>query len=154
MTELRHFQNEPRADPAKLKALVIDDQELNRRVMSLLLREFGCSATLAASGDEGVQFAAAARFDVIFMDLNMPGIDGDETTRRIRKAGASRSVFVVRWTTETDLWLDPGLYDAKAPKPITLQALNQVISEAARRCHGPRLRPRDRLAASPRGARP
>jgi two-component system sensor histidine kinase BarA len=133
MAETRHLDVEPEADVVKLKALVVDDQELNRRVMNILLREFGCCATLATSGEEAIEYASAATFDVIFMDLNMPGLDGDETARRIRAAGASKHTFIVRWTTESAAWLDPGLYDGQAPKPITVQALAQLVSETSRR---------------------
>jgi len=129
MAESRHIDVQPRCDARVLKALVVDDQEVNRRVMNLLLQEFGCSATLAASGDEGVDLAGAATFDVIFMDLNMPGLDGDATSRRIRAAGASRCAYIVRWTTELVSWLDGGLYDDQAAKPITLSALARVIAE-------------------------
>jgi len=131
MTELRHSDIEPLAE--RLKVLVVDDHELNRRVMNLLLVEFGCGATFAACGDEGVELAAMQRFDLIFMDLNMPGLDGDEATRLIRAAGASKATFIVRWTTEASLRLDPGLYDGHAPKPIQLPALAQILIEAARR---------------------
>jgi CheY-like chemotaxis protein len=129
MAESRHFESQRRCDAPALRALVVDDQELNRRVMNLLLQEFGCSATLAACGEEAVEFAGGAAFDVIFMDLNMPGLDGDATTRRIRAAGASRSAYIVRWTTELVSWLDCGLYDDHAPKPITLVGLGRVIAE-------------------------
>ena len=129
MAESRHLDAEPQPDPVRLKALVVDDQELNRRVMNILLREFGCCATLAASGEEGVEYAAGARFDIIFMDLNMPGLDGDAATRRIRAGGASRRAYIVRWTTEPVSWLEAGLYDNEASKPITLPALARVIAE-------------------------
>jgi CheY-like chemotaxis protein len=131
MTELRHSDIEPLAE--QLKVLVVDDHELNRRVMQMLLAEFGCGASFAACGDEGAELAASARFDLIFMDLNMPGLDGDEATRLIRASGESRSTFIVRWTTEASLRLDPGLYDGHAPKPIQIPALAQIIAEAARR---------------------
>jgi CheY-like chemotaxis protein len=133
MTALRYPGIELEPDAVDLKVLVVDDQELNRRVMNILLKEFGCCATLAASGEEAVELAAATRFDVIFMDLNMPSMDGDEAVRLIRAAGASRLEFVVRWTTEAALWLDPGLYDAQAPKPINVPALALVVGEAIRR---------------------
>jgi len=129
MAESHHIEIQPRCDAPALKALVVDDQELNRRVMNLLLHEFGCSATLAACGEEAVEFAAAGVFDIVFMDLNMPGLDGDATTRRIRAAGASKSAYIVRWTTELVSWLDCGLYDDQAPKPITLAGLGRVIAE-------------------------
>jgi CheY-like chemotaxis protein len=129
MAESRHIDVQPRCDAPSLRALVVDDQELNRRVMNLLLQEFGCSATLAACGEEAIEFAGAGAFDVIFMDLNMPGLDGDATTRRIRAAGASKAAYIVRWTTELVSWLDHGLYDDDAAKPITMPALGRVISE-------------------------
>ncbi|HXQ14173.1 MAG TPA: response regulator [Caulobacteraceae bacterium] len=130
MTEPRYVEIQRRCDAPPLKALVVDDQELNRRVMNLLLQECGCSATLASCGEEAIDYAAAGGFDVIFMDLNMPGLDGDATTRRIRAAGASEAAYIVRWTTEPVSWLDGGLYDDQANKPITLPALARVIAEA------------------------
>jgi CheY-like chemotaxis protein len=132
------------AEAVDLKLLVVDDQELNRRVMRILLLELGCQATMADSGEEAVAIAAATRFDLILIDLNMPGMDGDEAARLIRAAGASRRQYIVRWTTEAGLWLDPGLYDGQAPKPINVSALAQVLAEAIRR--------RGNMPASPRFA--
>jgi CheY-like chemotaxis protein len=129
MAEPRHIEIERRCEARALKTLVVDDQELNRRVMNLLLQECGCVATLAACGEEAIDYAAAGGFDVIFMDLNMPGLDGDATTRRIRAAGASKASYIVRWTTEPVSWLDGGLYDDQVDKPITLPALARVIAE-------------------------
>ena len=130
MAESRHIEIERRCDAPVLKALVVDDQEINRRVMSILLQEFGCVATLAACGEEAIDYAGAGGFDVIFMDLNMPGPDGDATTRRIRADGASKAAFIVRWTTELVSWLDVGLYDDQVTKPITVPALPRVVGEA------------------------
>ena len=141
MAEPRHLDIQSRCDAPALKALVVDDQELNRRVMNLLLQECCCSATLASCGEEAIDFAAAGGFDVIFMDLNMPGLDGDATTRRIRAAGASKAAYIVRWTTEPVSWLDGGLYDDQASKPITLPGLARVVAEVrwrASRDVGPR----------------
>jgi two-component system, sensor histidine kinase len=133
MTELRYRETERPPLTERLEVLVVDDHELNRRVMKLLLHEFDCHASFAACGDEGIDQAATQAFDLILMDLNMPGIDGDEATRSIRAAGASRGAFIVRWTTEASIRLDPALYDAQAPKPIQFPALAQIIDDAARR---------------------
>jgi CheY-like chemotaxis protein len=132
----RHPRIEPRPEAADLKVLVVDDHEANRRIMHILLAELGCRPVLAACGEEAVDYAAEEAFDLIVMDVNMPGIDGDEATRAIRAQGASKDAFVVRWTTEV-VRFGPGLYDSVAPKPMTVPALAAILSEAYRRAVGP-----------------
>jgi len=132
----RHPRIEPRPEAADLKVLVVDDHEANRRIMHILLSELGCRPVLAACGEEAVDYAAEDAFDLIVMDVNMPGIDGDEATRMIRAQGASKDAFVVRWTTEV-VRFGPGLYDSVAPKPMTAPALAEILSEAYRRAVGP-----------------
>jgi DNA-binding NtrC family response regulator len=128
----RHPDIWPQPEAADLKVLVVDDHEANLRIMHILLAEFGCRAVLAACGEEAVEHAEAQPFDLIVMDLNMPGMDGDEATRLIRESGASKGAFVVRWTTEF-VRFGPGLYDSAAPKPMTAPALGDILSEAVRR---------------------
>jgi CheY-like chemotaxis protein len=122
----------PQPEAATLKVLVVDDHEANLNIMVLLLAVFGCRPVLAACGEEAVEHAETQAFDLIVMDLNMPGMDGDEATRLIRESGASKDAFVVRWTTEFFRFA-PGLYDTQAPKPMTISALEDLISEALRR---------------------
>jgi len=132
MGGLRHPDIEPQPEAAALMVLVVDDHETNLRLMNILLTEFGCRPVLAACGEEAVDYAEAQAFDLIVMDLNMPGMDGDEATRLIRENGASKDAFVVRWTTEF-VRFGPGLYDSAAPKPMTVPALADILSEAVRR---------------------
>lgn len=136
MSGARHPGIEPRPGAADLKVLVVDDHEANRRIMHLLLTELGCRPVLASCGEEAVELAAEQAFDLVIMDVNMPGIDGDEATRAIRADGASKDAFVVRWTTEV-VRFGPGLYDSAAPKPMTVPALADILSEAYRRAVGP-----------------
>jgi CheY-like chemotaxis protein len=136
MSGPRHPDIEPRPGAADLKVLVVDDHEANRRIMHLLLTELGCRPVLASCGEEAVDLAAEQAFDLIVMDVNMPGIDGDETTRTIRAGGASKDAFVVRWTTEVGRF-GIGLYDSAAPKPMTVPALAELLAEAYRRAVGP-----------------
>jgi len=143
----RHPDSWPQPEAAALKVLVVDDHEANLRIMNILLTEFGCRPVLAGCGEEAVDYAEAQAFDLIVMDLNMPGMDGDETTRLIRANGASKAAFVVRWTTEF-VRFGPGLYDSAAPKPMTVTALGDLISEALRRAAN-RAEPRDAGATSP-----
>ena len=66
------------------RILIVDDDIHNRRVLKEHLRKLGCEAAEAASGRECLRAACASRFDLIFMDIQMPGLDGFATTRRLR----------------------------------------------------------------------
>lgn len=120
-------------DKSRLSVLVVDDQEINLQLMPLLLRELDCAATLAGSGEEAVELAAAAGFDLVLMDLHMAGMDGDEATRKIRAKGASHLAFIATWTTDPPPRLDLGLYDGALVKPLTVEALGEVVWEVRRR---------------------
>ena len=64
--------------------LVIEDHEDNRRIMRDLLASSGYEVIEAASGEEGVTRAETYRPDLILLDIQLPGIDGYEVTRRIK----------------------------------------------------------------------
>ncbi|MDR2771788.1 MAG: response regulator, partial [Clostridiales Family XIII bacterium] len=69
------------------RVLVVDDIEVNLSVAEALLSTFAIEPTLAMSGETAVNFARDNRYDLIFMDHMMPGMDGIETTHRIRALG-------------------------------------------------------------------
>lgn len=76
---------DPTAPPQKLvQALVIDDTKLNRELLKVMLRRIGVEADLAASGPEGIALAANKTYQIIFTDLEMPGMDGFSAARQIR----------------------------------------------------------------------
>jgi CheY-like chemotaxis protein/signal transduction histidine kinase len=86
-----------------IRALVADDHEINRRAIELVLQPLGVEIATACDGAAALAAAQAAPFDVIFMDVRMPELDGREATRRIRAGeGPNRSTPVIAVTADTD----------------------------------------------------
>jgi CheY-like chemotaxis protein len=83
--------------------LVVDDNLTNLDVISRMLQKAGYRVATAANGEQGVRMAAQWRYDLIVMDMRMPGISGGEATQQIRaaeKATATRRVPVVAFTAD------------------------------------------------------
>ena len=74
------------ADLPPLRLLVVDDTAVNRELVRLMLEPLGLQIEEAGGGAEGVQAAMSRPFDLILMDVRMPGVDGLEATRVIRGA--------------------------------------------------------------------
>jgi signal transduction histidine kinase/ActR/RegA family two-component response regulator len=72
-----------------LRVLAADDHEVNRRIVQLMLEMMGASVTLAADGAEAVELLLANPFDLVLMDMQMPGVDGLAAIREIRRREAA-----------------------------------------------------------------
>ena len=77
------------------RVLVFDDHEENRRIVRLLLSSAGIEMIEAVTGEEGVAKAEQERPDLILMDIQLPGLDGYEATRRIKGNPALRHIPVI-----------------------------------------------------------
>lgn len=80
----RGQQPEAAAPPPKLSALLVEDNPINQCVLTRMLEQAGVAVTVAGQGREALVLAAATRFDVILMDMQMPVMDGMAATRAIR----------------------------------------------------------------------
>ena len=79
--------------------MVIEDHEENRRLLRDLLTSFGYELIEAVTGEEGLTLAEAQMPDLILMDIQLPGIDGYEVTRRIKANAALRHIPVIAVTS-------------------------------------------------------
>jgi len=68
----------------KLSILLVEDNELNQRLMKISLARFNYKVTIAVNGLDGVKIFSKQRFDIILMDIMMPVMDGFESTKQIR----------------------------------------------------------------------
>lgn len=119
-------------EAAPLRVLVVDDHDINRRAIQLILQPIGCEVSTAADGLAALRCCDDQAFDLIFMDIRMPELDGRETTRRIRASGgANADVPIIAVTADTSA--DDIAACAAAgmtyfvPKPITPATLLGAI---------------------------
>lgn len=127
---------------APLKVLVVEDDQANGYVFTKFVEKLGHTSTLAASGAEAIGILSRERFDVVLMDIEMPGMDGFEATRLIRAgaagpAGARTPVFALTahsaWEGYEEKCRDAGM-EGLLSKPLDMRVLGQVLDGVA--AHG------------------
>lgn len=80
------------------QVLVIDDNAVNRKLASVMLRKRGWNVDEAEDGFIGLDKLHAKAYDHVLLDISMPGIDGEEVCRRIRQDPALQHLHVVAYT--------------------------------------------------------
>lgn len=80
------------------RILLVEDNEMNRDMLSRRLERRGYEVIVAVDGEEGVARAKADAPDIVLMDLSLPGIDGWEATRQLKAADETRSIPVLALT--------------------------------------------------------
>jgi two-component system sensor histidine kinase/response regulator len=120
------------------RALVVEDNPVNQKVARMMLEQLGCRVDVAANGQEAVAMMELLPYDVIFMDCEMPVMDGFEATGTIRRCeGAGRHVPIVAMTAQAlkgdkERCLQAGM-DDYISKPVKAQALESVLDRWAPR---------------------
>jgi CheY-like chemotaxis protein len=77
-----------------ISILVIDDEEVIRKSFILALEGTGYNVETVESGEKGIEKARETNFDLIFLDLRMPGLDGVETLRKLWKIGQTVPIYI------------------------------------------------------------
>jgi len=81
------------------KILVIEDNETNMYLIGFILKKNGYEVIEARSGEEGIKLTIKEKPDLILMDIQLPGIDGLETTKRIRKSKEIKELPIIALTS-------------------------------------------------------
>ncbi len=116
------------------RVLLVDDNATNRKVASQILMKAGCEVEMASSGQEAINVLQKdAKFDLVLMDIQMPEMDGMETTRRLKALNLASLPPIVAMTAyamkeDRERFLAAGMDDYLA-KPIRAQ---QIIAMVAR----------------------
>lgn len=111
--------------------LVVDDNAVNRKLAMVLLKRRGWKAEEVDGGQAALDRLAAGSFDSVLLDINMPGMGGEEVCRRIRANSELAGLRVVAYTahameSEKQRIMSAG-FDDILIKPITIQSLQTAL---------------------------
>jgi two-component system cell cycle response regulator DivK len=114
-----------------LRLLYVEDNEMNRDMLSRRLQRRGFEVLIASNGEQGVAMAAAEKPDLILMDMSLPVLDGWQATRRLKAAPDTRGIPIIGLTahamaTDRDKCLEAGCDDYDT-KPVELGRLLEKI---------------------------
>ncbi|MCD6430961.1 MAG: response regulator [Deltaproteobacteria bacterium] len=135
--ETAESQQELNEKRKQLRILLVDDNKVNIKVGSKMLSKLGVTCTTAGTGVEALAALGAAHYDLVFMDIQMPEMDGYEATRQIRSRATTTinpKVIIIAMTahalnSDKDRCLAAGMNDFLT-KPVRLDKLNKVLTRA------------------------
>lgn len=126
-------------DYSSLRILLCEDNAVNRKVALAMLAKFSCTADCAENGEIAFEMATANTYDLIFMDFQMPVVDGYEATRRLISHHASennprRKPFIVAMTAnvlppDKKKCADAGM-DGYIAKPVAFKDISEALAKA------------------------
>ena len=138
-TVLQPAAGRPAAAVSAARVLVAEDNEINRKVMRLQLQRLGYEADTVPNGEEAVRAVIEGAYEMVFMDCQMPVMDGYEATRRLRQweRDSGRLVVIVAMTAhalagDRERCLQAGM-DDYIGKPIRVPDLEEVLQRWGRR---------------------
>ena len=120
-------------DWSDINIMVVDDNDVNLRLAEIILHKHKARVTTAHSGAQAIDYACMNSFDIIFMDLHMPGLDGYETTQKIRELTPGKQPVIVALTAnampqEKEKVIQSGM-NGILIKPVSDTILQKVIDQ-------------------------
>ena len=116
-----------------LRILLVDDNAVNLKVASLMLKKLGYHADIATNGIEAIEALENKSYDIVFMDIQMPEMDGLEATKIIRQRWHQnlKIIIITAYTNYHDACIEVGA-DDYLTKPLGIEKLRETI-----KCHMP-----------------
>jgi CheY-like chemotaxis protein len=110
-----------------VRILLVEDNEMNRDMLSRRLQRKGYDVSMAVDGRQGVEMAKSGAYDLVLMDMSLPEIDGWEATRQLRAVPETRAVPIIGLTAhamagDREKALEAGCNDYDT-KPVELPRL-------------------------------
>jgi len=122
------------------KILLVEDNEMNRDMLSRRLQRRGYEIVVAVDGEQGVRMAASDKPDLILMDMSLPVLDGWEATRKLKANETTRSIPVIALTAHAmasdELKAREAGCDDFDIKPVELPRLLEKIEAQLQRSAG------------------
>jgi CheY-like chemotaxis protein len=120
----------------QFRILIAEDSLINQKILLRMLKQIGCAADVVANGVQAVEAAATIKYDIVFMDMQMPEMDGLEATRKIVNAmQSSERPKIIALTANSmsgdrEKCIDAGM-DDYLTKPVRLEELLSTLKRWA-----------------------
>lgn len=120
-----------------LRILVAEDNDINQRLMQRLFNKIGIDADLANDGQEALEMAISNNYDIIFMDIQMPRLDGLTATEQIKEVLKDKAPVVIALTAnvlpeDKEKCIDSGMV-AFLPKPVKISDIEKMLYKYVKR---------------------
>ncbi len=129
----------PKAEEKPLEILVAEDNPINQKLIRIVLEKFGLNVTLANNGEEALGARKANRYDMIFMDVQMPVMGGVEATHKIlayEKENNLAHIPIIALTAnalagDREKYISEGM-DDYATKPLDVKVIENLVEKYCR----------------------
>ena len=126
-------ENRPMVVAPGASALIVDDNEMNLEVIEGLMERTQIRIDVALSGQDGIDLMARRRYDIVFLDQMMPGMDGVTTLKEMRSRYDMRGVAVIALTADAvagarEFYIEKG-FDDYLSKPVKSEALEDILKQ-------------------------
>ncbi|GGI56807.1 tetratricopeptide repeat-containing hybrid sensor histidine kinase/response regulator [Winogradskyella haliclonae] len=130
--ESKHIENIKALDLENIKILVVEDNKINQMITKKILTKMGLGCDIVDNGEEAVNMVKNTEYNVVLMDIHMPGISGLEATRRIRVFNKELTIFALTAVTLEDKMheFDEAGFDDIISKPFKQETFEKKLYTA------------------------